>query len=125
MDKELEMKLVKKYPTVMRDYGGSIYETCMGWGICVGNGWYDIIDELCAKLEPLGVVAGQIKEKFGGLRFYVEAMTINGDGADKVRKAINEAEIKSYQTCESCGKPGERRGGGWIQVLCDECFNKE
>jgi hypothetical protein len=121
MDKELEMKLVKKYPTVMRDYGGSMYETCMAWGIAVGNGWYDIIDELCSKLEPMGIVAAQIKEKFGGLRFYLEPYDrkLNPD------KHIREAEKKAYKTCESCGKPGERRSGGWIQVLCDECFNKE
>jgi hypothetical protein len=34
MDKELQMKLVEKYPTVMKEYGGDMRQTCMAWGIC-------------------------------------------------------------------------------------------
>ena len=32
MDKELEQKLVEKYPNLYKEYGGDITETCMGWG---------------------------------------------------------------------------------------------
>jgi hypothetical protein len=62
--------------------------------------------------------ASQIKEKFGGLRFYMTHAT------DKMYDLINEAERKSYTTCEVCGAPGEERGGGWIRTLCDECNKK-
>jgi hypothetical protein len=127
MDKELQMKLVEKYPTVFKDYGGDMRQTCMAWGICCGNGWYDIIDELCAKLEPMGIVAAQIKEKFGGLRFYVNDIPndtlwdeIHGD-----KGCITEAEVKSLETCENCGKPGKIVGEGWIRTLCDECNEKK
>jgi hypothetical protein len=123
MDKELEKKLVEKYPTVFKEYGGDMRHTCMAWGIACGDGWYDIIDDLCSKLEPLGVVAAQIKEKFGGLRFYTNP--IDEDVSwDEVHNHIHEAERKSYETCEKCGKPGKTIGGGWVVTLCDECNKK-
>ena len=123
MDKELQNKLREKYPTVMKEYGGDMRQTCMAWGVCCGDGWYDIIDKLCSKLEPMGVVAAQIKEKFGGLRFYINPVD-KGDW-DTIHNAINEAERKSYKTCENCGQPGERKGGAWVRTLCDECDKKD
>ena len=56
-----------------------------------------------------------MKEKFGGLRFYMTCDT------DEIFDLISEAEALSYKTCEECGKPGEERGGGWIHTLCDSC----
>jgi len=123
MKKELEEKLVKKYPTVFGEYGGDMRETCMAWGLTCGDGWYKIIDELCQVLEPAGVVAAQVKEKFGGLRFYVNP--VKKEKADEVFEAIQKAEAASYITCENCGEPGERRSGGWIRVLCDKCEEAE
>lgn len=56
----------------------------------------------------------QVKEKFGGLRFYINT-------ADKRINAWTEfAESISRHVCEECGKPGELRNGGWIRTLCDE-----
>ncbi len=123
MNEELQAKLVKKYPTVFKEWGGDPRKTCMAWGISTGDGWYNIIDELCAKLEPLGIVATQVKEKFGGLRFYTGA--IAEDKWEEVHGWINKAEAKSYETCEECGKPGKRRTGGWVRTLCDECEKKK
>ena len=71
MEKKLEQQLVEKYPTLYQDYGGDMRKTCMHWGFSHGDGWYNLIDELSAKLEPFGVIAAQVKEKFGGLRFYL------------------------------------------------------
>ena len=74
------------------------------------------IDEAKAKLdeETLKVpVASQVKEKFGGLRFYVQAAT------DKHYQYINFAESMSYRTCESCGSPGKTYTDGWHTTLCD------
>ncbi len=56
----------------------------------------------------------QIKEKFGGLRFYVHG------GDDAVHGMIHLAEKISYKICEECGDRGERRSGSWIRTLCDE-----
>jgi len=119
MREELQEQLKEKYPNVMKEWGGDPRKTCMAWGIECGDGWYDIIDELCAKLEPMGVVAAQVKEKFGGLRFYINPVE-EGDW-DTIHNAINEAEAKSYETCEKCGKPGKVVRGGWVSTLCDEC----
>jgi len=58
-------------------------------------------------------VAVQIKEKFGGLRFYVQAAT------DKHYNYISFAESMSYRTCEQCGAPGKTYTDGWHKTLCD------
>jgi hypothetical protein len=56
----------------------------------------------------------QVKEKFGGLRFYV------GSATEAVHARIAQAEGESYRTCDECGKPGRLRGGGWLRTRCDE-----
>mgnify|MGYP000084172656 FL=1 len=55
----------------------------------------------------------QIKEKFGGLRFYFEG------GDDFCRGLETMAETWANRTCEVCGETGKQRGGGWIRTLCD------
>jgi hypothetical protein len=67
------------------------------------------MDEEAAKVP----VAVQVKEKFGGLRFYVQAAT------DKHYNYISFAESMSYVTCEVCGSPGKRYTDGWHKTLCD------
>ena len=118
MKRELEKKLVEKYPNLYKNYGGDVRETCMYWGFECGDGWYDLIDRLSAKLELLNVVASQVKEKFGELRFYIEGWS------DEVDDFISDAVAESCKTCERCGKEGELRGGGWLRTLCDECEEK-
>jgi hypothetical protein len=76
----------------------------------------EAIDEAKVKLdeETMRVpVASQVKEKFGGLRFYVQAAT------DKHYQYITFAESMSYRTCESCGAPGKTYTDGWHTTLCD------
>lgn len=69
---------------------------------------------LAMEEEALKVpVVSQVKEKFGGLRFYVNAAT------DKHYSYIIFAESMSYRTCEVCGAPGKRYTDGWHQVLCE------
>jgi hypothetical protein len=59
-------------------------------------------------------VAVQVKEKFGGLRFYVDRAT------DKHYGYITFAESMSYRTCEECGAEGRHYGIGWHRTLCDK-----
>lgn len=124
-------KLVKKYPKLYRDYGGDPRKTCMAWGFEVNDGWQTILEELSAKiteLDPDGhVVAAQVKEKFGGLRFYItfdNSADMPDDLFDKVNTLIDDAEQSSYETCEKCSKPGRQIGGGWITTLCEDCIKK-
>lgn len=58
------------------------------------------------------VVAGQVKEKFGALRFYYSG------GDEAIANYVSMAEAMSYVTCESCGSPGKISGKGWISVKC-------
>jgi hypothetical protein len=59
------------------------------------------------------VVAVQVKEKFGELRFYYDGGDSTIDGM------VQMAEAMSYVTCEECGSPGKSSRDGWIRVLCD------
>lgn len=72
------------------------------------SGSYRKVPDACAQ-----VVAVQVKEKFGTLRFYYDG------GDDYIRGIVSMAESMSAVTCEECGVPGKQRGGGWIQTLCD------
>lgn len=87
----------------------------------VGEGWFPIIKELIEDLISMGwnKQITQVKEKFGGLCFY-----ING-GTDEIYDRIIEAERKSYTICEITGRPGElRKDIGWFKTLCDEEYQK-
>ena len=131
MTPEKDAQLCSKYPKIFRDRNGSPQETCMCWGFECGDGWFDLIDVLCSNIqnhvehlcygktpeeyEEFQVVAAQVKEKFGGLRFYV-------DGADdEVRGMVRMAESMSYKVCEDCGAKGSARKGSWIRTMCDPC----
>jgi hypothetical protein len=97
-------------------------------GIAVSRGWWPIIETLCANIQshtdwwnknretrPVveQVVVEQIKEKFGGLRFYYSG------GDDTVAGMVRMAEAWADIACEECGAAGTRRSGGWIRTLCD------
>lgn len=85
-------------------------------------GWYPLIKNLIDELITLGwdKQVTQVKEKFGGLRFY-----ING-GSDEIYNKITEAEKLSHETCELCGKKGELRTKiRWFTTLCDEHYEQK
>jgi hypothetical protein len=148
MSPELDQHIREKYPLIFA-------ERCE---LSVGDGWFDIIDRLCANIQGHidsvadqrqrtiiwneevndpnydwsdkssfvkreertvpdlieQVVATQIKEKFGTLRFYYYG------GDDYIRGVVDMADSMSAVICEDCSKPGKSRRGGWIRVLCDE-----
>jgi hypothetical protein len=88
----------------------------------VNNGWFPLIKELIEDLIALGwdKQTCQVKEKFGGLRFY-----ING-GSDEIFDRISKAESDSHNICETCGEKGEtRRDLGWFFTLCDEHYQEK
>ncbi len=114
-------ELVNRYPHLYKD--SSVLQ--------VNRGWLTLIETLSASIQhhidcqkrnlspdeekALQVTAIQVKEKFGGLRFYYSG----GDQA--VRGMVTLAESLSYKTCEDCGVPGKARQDGWIRTLCDVC----
>jgi hypothetical protein len=125
MKEELEKELVKKYPKLYAQVGGSPYKTCMADGITCGSGWYDLIDRLSARLETFnGVEAAQVKEKFGALRFYLDhTLPLNEEQKKEIFKIVGEAEEESGRTCEDCGKPAKLRSiDYWLCTLCEDCL---
>jgi hypothetical protein len=111
----------KKYPNLFKVYPRS--------GFDLSPGWETLVDSLCSILEyhighlpeeaRADVHCAQVKEKFGGLRFYMTQSNPPMDGA------IQMAELMSFHICETCGMPGQLRNGGWIQTLCDEHADKK
>jgi hypothetical protein len=95
-------------------------------GFAVGKGWYPILETLCANIQShidwrvkqgldiAQVEVNQIKEKFGGLRFYYSG------GDDEISGMVRMAEAWADIACEECGAAGKRRSGGWIRTLCDQ-----
>lgn len=84
----------------------------------VGPGWQAIIEK-CHKVlresspdyKPI-----QIKEKFGGLRYYVQGVEFGTPAYNP----ITEAEETAEATCEECGQPGENKSvKGWWRTLCE------
>lgn len=57
----------------------------------------------------------QVKEKFGGLRFYVRG------GSARIDAGIGIICGLSERICENCGAPGTQRNTGWVKTLCDNC----
>lgn len=111
-------RMEEKYPKMFaKPYGG----------FAVGEGWRPIIESLCGQIQhyldwinknhekhPVveQVVVAQIKEKFGGLRFYYDG------GDDKIHGMVLIAEAWADHSCEECGAPGTSGGKGWIKTLC-------
>jgi hypothetical protein len=90
-----------------------------GFDGSVGDGWIGIIDRLASDLINLGWDRDlhQVKEKFGGLRFYT------GASSPEMNARIHQAEEESYKTCENCGDPGNPNSSsrGWVRTLCNVC----
>ena len=145
MKKALQEKLFTSYPDIFVQKNMSIKESCMSWGICCGDGWFELIDLLCAQIQNrienvkrnidsksakrgitlvpvdmgyLKCEATQVKEKFGGLRFYVDC------NDDYIEGLISIAEGMSYKICSECGeKSSNQVKRGWIYTLCERCRN--
>jgi hypothetical protein len=82
----------------------------------VGEGWLHLIKDMIEDLIALGWDKRllQSKEKFGGLRFYIESYP---EGSQDV---ISKYEKLSYETCEECGVDASpKKINGWIHTLCD------
>lgn len=98
----------------------------------VGKGWADLVNkayDLVAAFEAqhgVSVDVNQVKEKFGGLRFYVaipENRDDLGPAKDDLYYSIHNLEQASLDICETCGAPGTCRNpsGFWVKTLCSEC----
>jgi hypothetical protein len=131
MKKELQEKLYEKYPSLFAQKDLSPKLTAMCWGLCVGDGWYDLIDKLCFNITAytemkqrkgitLDIQVTQVKEKYGGLRFYLN------HGDEYIYGLTSMAEAISYDICTECGnKSSSEEQRGWIYTLCKPCRNED
>lgn len=138
MRNDLESRLAEKFPFMRKKeqpVKGRIDDIYSAFGCECGDGWYDIIYNLCTEIEglyesenePMNIEVVQIKEKFGTLRFYYHPGDYNTpDFGDKLYNIIHRWEERSESVCEKCGKPGKLRNNlPWIRTLCDDCYKEQ
>jgi hypothetical protein len=94
-------------------------------GFCCPPGWMDLMWELSTQIQSILNLpenaelkkhfrVDQVKEKFGLLRVYASFYD------EKIEPLIEKAQSASSKICDTCGKPGVLRVGGWLATLCDE-----
>jgi hypothetical protein len=128
-DKRIQERFVEKlmtaYPQLFpKDADGNPREP--DYHVWCPVGWQPMVEELCENLckvvdkGTIVVQIEQIKEKFGGLRFYYFC---KGDRVDEIADLIHEAEERSFKICEVTGEDGELRikgkDYGWLKTLSD------
>ena len=91
----------------------------------VGPGWIHLIAQLntdISYIDPHYKIA-QVKEKFGGLRYYVDLSIHQGQDTARhiIEVLINHAESQSFSICENCGQLGKLTNSSWRKTLCDSC----
>jgi hypothetical protein len=114
-------------------------ETELGAGI--GDGWWPFVEAAATLLDAAypGWKSGQIKEKFGGLRFYITPAPWDEAKVKENNPRAREEDLARWErewyaqqeaiataaeracneVCETCGKPATMRGTGWVHMLCD------
>ena len=122
-------KLIEQYPIVFKHLNKTGYHN-------LPAGWYKIVDRLCSELsvileealevnpetteEPLFSVL-QVKEKFGGLRFYYMMNTKDDELYRRIQTSVDNAEDASYSTCQITGNIGVLcKDGSHFMTLCEE-----
>jgi len=113
MSPELASQLFKTYPELYRARLGAGDLPIKVWGIECEDGWFQLISDLSAELVETATRTGkdaaasdwpeviQVKQKFGELRVYLSQPNANYD------PALEAYRLRSRQTCEVCGQPGE------------------
>ncbi|WP_223415592.1 MULTISPECIES: MbcA/ParS/Xre antitoxin family protein [unclassified Pseudomonas] len=117
MQESLDALLCARYPAIFSADSSAGQRL---FGFECGDGWFTLIDAMCEliqhDIETNGTqqfVAVQVKEKFGGLRFYYRK------GSDYAAAVIELAEFLSPSICEICGALGKTVSlFGWMQTRC-------
>ena len=135
MNDENTKFLIDTYPNLFK--GHTFKDNVYPFHFECGDGWFTIIKELAScidhevknrkKVDQYKISRGesieewhepyviQVKEKYGGLRFYVYS------SMESINGMITMAEAMSYRVCELCGNPGVLSQKGWWRTLCEPC----
>ncbi len=96
------------------------------WIDDVGPGWRPLVRGLDINLRDLDsdYRIGQIKEKFGGLCYYIAEFKGDADERDNL---VYVAEALSFRICEDCGTSGTTKviNGFWLKTLCLHCLERK
>ena len=131
--KQRNKELLEKYPWLypVSEYTGKPLENYdysftwmddipLGWNIAFGK---QMVEELGALLEKYNYQDEysicQIKEKFGGLRWYDNGFPT--EGYEEYKEWLDKYEELSFKTCIDCGKPAKYFTRGWITPICEDC----
>ena len=131
--KQENKELLEKYPWLypVSEYTGKPLENYdysftwmddipLGWNIAFGK---QMVEELGALLEKYNYQDEysicQIKEKFGGLRWYDNGFPT--EGYEEYKEWLDKYEELSFKTCIDCGKPAKYFTRGWITPICEDC----
>ncbi len=127
MNSDNTQKLYDNFPALFRNRD----RTCMLYGFCVGDGWYNLIRcllaAIAAEAEKQGIgtdsdkypVVSEVKEKFGGLRFSVRIFR-----TPEIGLMIEQAADLASRICEMCGVTDETvmmRSDGYQFGYCAAC----
>jgi hypothetical protein len=110
---ELQLQVAKLIDKFLPNYYKSVD---------VDEGWYQIVvdcDKDLTQIDPDYQIA-QIKQKFGGLRYYFTPS--QSDKSKEMQKVIAKYEAIAKITCEATGNPGVlmRSKSGWYKTLDPE-----
>ena len=130
MRADLDQLLYQRYPEIFRDRHGDPAGTAMCWGFECGDGWFTLLDDLCAAITRQvsagttpPVVATQVKEKSGYLRFRIRD-GFNREANPEAHRLIVLAQQRSEQTCQACGRELEAGAPLNWSALCARCVGK-
>ena len=90
--------------------------------IDIDEGWYQLVidcDKELIAIDPHYRIF-QIKEKFGGLRYYFHPS--QSDTSKAMNEVVSKYEAIAARTCEATGEPGVlmKSIGGWRKTLNPE-----
>jgi hypothetical protein len=87
-------------------------------GFWVDEGWRPLVMQTLKDLIAAGwdKRLAQVKQKFCGLRIYLEP-----PAGDRLREIVDRAEAASYEICEGCGLEREEKGLKWGRAYCNAC----
>ena len=123
---EFDGRFTKRFAALMPNIK-DLHQSLMAFGCEIGPGWRELVWNLTEKIEKevkkgkLDFEIVQVKEKFGGLRFYVNC------GTRRTRKLIDNAEAESFKICEVCGETGRlgENAFHWYKTLCNKHWKEE
>lgn len=130
----LNKSLIEKYPWLYPHYewsGEKVKDFDYTWTEldAMPNGWREAFGELLCEeiqeeLEKYNFVneysIAQIKEKFGGLRWYDNGVP----SKCKIHDIIENYSVCSEYICFSCGELDVPSTDGWIIPVCKKCIKK-